>query len=160
MSTCSKFKHSMFNNYLYENHNKWPPCYHTNDGWGTGLGKGRDNGGRGLRHDMSRAPQYGFFFFFYLYFLSTKYLFALRTTHHLHLQNEHMLETQMCLEFWNLWYVKFFLSTTNDYWLLDCMYGTATRTTTANGHHLWDDEWGLEMHHLHLKSGMFFLKKI
>ena len=70
------------NYYLYRNHddqdNKRPPCYHTNDGQGTGLGKGGDNrGSRGSRHDMSRA--FGMFFFFTYFYLLNVY-FALRTT--------------------------------------------------------------------------------
>ena len=60
---------------------------------------------------------------------------------------------QLCLEFW---YVKFFLSTTNDYIFLDCVYRTTTRMTTANGHHLQDNEWGLKTHHLSLKSLVCF----
>ena len=50
----------------------------------------------------------------------------------------------------------FFLSTTNDYIFLDCVYGTTTRMTTVNSHHLWDDEWGLKMHHLSLESLVCF----
>ena len=50
----------------------------------------------------------------------------------------------------------FFCPLLNNYLLLDCVYGTMTRTTTANGHHLWDDEQGLEMHHLCLKSLVCF----
>ena len=46
-----------------------PHYYHTNDGWGTGLGKGRDNkGSRSSRHDTSWASQYGFFFLLLLIF--------------------------------------------------------------------------------------------
>ena len=63
------------------------------------------------------------------------------------------LETQLHLEFW---YVIFFHPLLNNYLLLDCMYGTATRTTMANGHHLWDNKRGLKMHHLYLKSLVCF----
>ena len=52
-------------------------CHHTNDGWKTGQSNRRDN--RGSRHDTSWAPWYVSFHFF-TYFLSSKYLFASRTT--------------------------------------------------------------------------------
>ena len=45
----------------------------------------------------------------------------------------------------------FFCPLLNNYLLLDCVYGTATRTTMADGYHLWDNEWGLKTHNLHLE---------
>ena len=141
--------------------------YHTNNRWGTGLGKGRDNrGSRSLRHNMSRASWYVFFFFFLLlliFYLLNFYLhlelpwwrqLATTTAHHLHPQNKCRLEMHLCLKFW---YVKFFFCPLlNDYIFLDCVYGTTTRMTTVNGHHLWDDEQGLETHHLCLESLVCF----
>ena len=147
------------NYYLYRNHdnqdNKRPPCYHTNNGQGTGLGKGGDNrGSRGLRHDTSRA--FGIFFF-YLLFIYQMFILHLEllqwrrmatttTAHHLNLHNEHRLETQLCLKFW---YVNFFL-----YCWITCMElqpGWQQQMATTSGMMNRDSR-----HHLHLKSLVVF----
>ena len=111
--------------------------------------------GRGSR----RAPRYFFLLIFYLLsvYSHLELLWwqqtATTTAHHLHLHTECRLEAQLHLEFW---YVNFFCPLLNNYLLLDCMYRTATRTTTVNSYHLWDNKWGLEMHHLCLKSLVCF----
>ena len=131
-------------------------CHHKNDGRGTWPGKGRDN--RGSRGSRRVTPWYVSFILLIFHLLNVymylelpwwRQMATTSTSLHLHLQNRCRLEMQMRLEFW---YVKnFFFALLNNHLLLDCMYRTVTRMTMANGHHLWDDEWGLKTH-LHLES--------
>ena len=108
----------------------------------------------------SQAPWYVSFFLSFAY-LSPKCLFVLRTTvmttngHHHHHRtpspspewmqawDASMSRVLVCKIFF---FFFFFFALLNNYLLIDCVYGTATRMTMANGHHLWDDEWGLETH--------------
>ena len=118
-------------NYFHRNHNnqdnEWPPLlpykWWARDRAGQ---RKRQQGQQELKAWHISSLSVWFFFFTFAYFLSTKFLFALRTTsmmshwwqlatttaHHLHPQNECRFETHLFLEFW---YVKFFLSTTK--WL-------------------------------------------
>ena len=114
----NKFKHSSWTTFTGTTTTRTTNgChfYHKNDGWGTGLCKGKDNrGSRSLRHDTSRASWYVFFFLFLNFYLLNVYFHlelpqwqwpATTTAHHLYPQNECRLEMQMHLEFW---YVNLF----------------------------------------------------
>ena len=137
--------------------------YHTNDRRGTGRGKGKDNrGSRSSRHDTSQASWYVFFFFFlnfiyYMFICTQNYLDDNNQPLPLHTISIPRMNTGSrcrCISSSDM--LIFFLSTTNDYIFLDCVYGTTTRMTTANSHHLWDDKQGLETQHLSLESLVCF----
>ena len=158
-------------NYLHRNHDnqddKWPPLLPYKQQVRDRAEQRKGQQGQQeleAQHVLSLLVCFFFFFFTFAYFyLLNFYLhlelprwrqLATTTAHHLHPQNKCRLEMHLCLKFW---YVKFFFCPLlNDYIFLDCVYGTTTRMTTVNGHYLWDDEWGLEMHHLCLESLVCF----
>ena len=126
----------------------------------TGVGQGWAKEGTTGAVGARDKPLSIFFFFFFLliFYLLNVYShlellwwqqMATTTTHHLHLHTECRLHLKF-------WYVNFFCPLLNNYLLLDCVYGTVTRTTMANSYHLWDNEWGLGMHHLCLESRVYF----
>ena len=134
-------------------------------GEGQGWAKEGTTGAAGARGTTCLEPLSMFFFFFtFAYLLSTKFLFALRTTlmstisYHHHTPSPSPERTQARdADASRVLVCKFFFCPLlNDYIFLDCTYRTTTRMTTANGHHLWDNEQGLEMHHLCLESLVCF----